>query len=162
MWAGGEGGRLDRRGQMEWWQTEVGGWYLKRLEFSVHLAIGKRWHSHTIQDSWWRDQTEIRQTHQSPVLSVVFKLFFWWFWKTYQQSMCKAMTPSHADLYEIWPTALEAAGSDRDQRKTSVGQWGNGLPPPYHWVPFNKGTVCPYVVQSMLMHNLQLSLQWHV
>lgn len=53
--------------------------------------------------------------------------------------VCKAMSPSHADLYEIWPTALEAAGSDWDQRKASVGQWGDGLPPPYHRVPFNKG-----------------------
>lgn len=81
-----------------------------------------------------------------------FFLFFFffntmWILKLYQLRCVlkpeSCLCPSHTDLYEIWPTALEDAGSDWDQRKASVGQWGDGLPPTYHWVPFNKGTIYP-------------------
>lgn len=73
MWAGGEGGRIERLGQMEWLKTEVAGCYLKRWDFSVHLAVGKRWHSHTYSQTY---DEEIRQTHQS---SALFFFYFFYF-----------------------------------------------------------------------------------
>lgn len=163
MWAGGEGGRIERLGQMEWLKTEVAGSYLKRWDFSVHLAVGKRWHSHTYSQTY---DEEIRQTHQSSALFFFFCFLFFLYTVVFQGIsayiyiyMCVCvktgyhLCPSHTDLYEIWPTALEVAGSNWDQRKASVGQWGNGLPSPYHRVPFNKGTICLYAFNILP--------QWH-